>query len=121
MKIVSCEVINEIHDYICDFCLKENISAEVQLGCFGDENRVYIDGKKYSLECTEYYAKDIQDIKMFFENYLTSLWEHSTLPYHRIVAHIKAIFDMNGWYNVVVGGLLYEDDTLKEDFLLGRL
>ena len=121
MKKVPYEVINEIKDHIDDFWLKENMSVEVQLGCFGDENRIYIDGKKYSLECTEYYAKDIQDIKTFFENYISSLWENSTLPYHRIVIHIDDIIDMDGWYNVIVGGCLYEDGTLKEDFLLGRL
>ena len=121
MKKVPYEVIVEIQDHINDFWAKENMSVEVQLGCFGDKNRVYIDGKKYSLECTEYYAKDIQDIKTFFEHYLTSLWESANLPYHRIVMHIEHIFDMDGRYNVIVGGCLYEDGTLKEDFLRGRI
>lgn len=111
MKKVPYEIIVEIQDHINDFWAKENIATVISWGCLGHLNSFYIDGKLTPLECTGHYASDIQDIKIFFEHYITSLWEYATLPRHSVALHIEDIIDMDGWYNVIVGGCLFEDVT----------
>ena len=49
-------------------------------------------------------------MKQFFKDYLDQLWKDSEYPYNTIAVYIQHIVDMGGWYMVVVGGCLFEDD-----------
>ena len=67
---------------------------------------------QFSVPCVGYYAKDIQDIKHFFGVYLDELWRAGKRPYNRMALYIENIADMDGWYDVVIGAALFNDDTI---------
>ena len=102
----------ELRDYIFDYCNMKNIIIDLRFACFGDRNKFYTYSKEFSLDCVNYYAKDFEDIKQFFTDYLDVMLENIEVPMNRVALYIEDIVDMDGWYDVIVGGGLFEDDAL---------
>lgn len=102
----------ELRDYIFDYCDMKNIIIDLRFACFGDRNKFYTYSKEFSLDCVSYYAEDFEDIKQFFTNYLDVMLENIEAPMNRVALYIEDIVDMDGWYDVIVGGGLFEDDAL---------
>ena len=103
---------SELHEYICDYCKKNNISIDLRFACFGDINRFFTNNTKFSLNCIDYYTQDFEDIKQFLVYYVDTMWGNCRYPYNRIALYIKDIVDMGSWYSVVVGGGLFTDEAL---------
>lgn len=105
-----------IQEYIYDLCKSKNISIDLRFRCFGDTDIFYDyeNNNVFTIDCESYYAKDIEDIKLFFESYLNILWLQSRYNYgnYRIALCVKDIIDKDGWYDAIVGGRLFKDDTL---------
>lgn len=102
----------ELRDYIFDYCDMKNIIIDLRFACFGDRNKFYTYSKEFSLDCVSYYAEDFEDIKQFFTNYLDAMLEKCEAPMNRIALYVKDIVDMDSWYEVIVGGGLFEDEAL---------
>ena len=113
MKIMNmADFESELHEYISDYCCDKNISIDLRFECFGDVNKFYTNDAEFSLDCVNYYTEDFEDIKKFFSDYLDVMWEKCESPMNRIALYIKDIYDMDGWYDVIVGGGLFTDETL---------
>ena len=102
----------ELQEYILDYCDMKEIEIDLRFACFGDENKFYTHDIEFSLDCVGYYTEDFEDIKKFFKHYLDVMWENCKHPMNRIALYIKDIVDMDSWYEVIVGGGLFEDDAL---------
>lgn len=103
-----------IQEYIYDLCESKNISIDLRFRCFGDTNIFCENNSVFTIDCESYYAKDIDDVKQFFESYLNILWFQSSYNHgnYRIALCVKDIVDKDGWYDVIVGGRLFKDDAL---------
>lgn len=102
----------ELQEHIFNYSENKNVSIDLRFACFGDRNKFYTYSKEFSLDCVSYYIEDFEDIKQFFTNYLDAMLEKCKAPMNRIALYIKDIIDMDGWYEVIVGGGLFEDDAL---------
>lgn len=102
----------ELRDYILNYCNMKNIKIDLRFACLGDYYKFYTPNTEFSLDYVGYYAKDFEDIKKFFADYLDIMWENCKPPMNRIALYIKDIVDMDSWYEVIVGGCLFEDETL---------
>ena len=102
----------EMQEYLYELCKNKGISADIRFKWLGDINRFYTCNKEFSLDCMSYYAKDINDVKNFFDIYLDNLYEYCEHPINSIALYIEDIVDMNGWYDVIVGGCLFVDDAI---------
>lgn len=98
----------ELKEYIDDLCKTKKIPVDLRFYCLADVNGFFHNGKMFEVECNEYYAKDVDDIKTLFYELLTFLWG-CALPSHKIALYVKDIVNKNGWYNVIVGGCLFEE------------
>ena len=101
-----------LKEYLVNYCEGKNISIDMRFRWYGDDNKFYSYDTPFSLDVNEYYTDDLEDIKQFFAVYLDTLWEHCTSPMNRIALYVQDIVDMDGWYNVIIGGGLFIDDTL---------
>lgn len=103
-----------IEDYIYDLCESKNIPIDLRFRCFGDTDIFCENNETFCVEYESYYAKDMNDIKQFFESYINILWmqsfKHRTK--YRIALAVKNIADRDGWYDVIVGSRLFKDDAL---------
>lgn len=102
----------ELKEYIDDLCEAKKIPVDLRFYHLADVNRFFHNGKVLEVPCDEYYAKDVDDIKTLFYELLTFLWGCATLPNHKVALYVKDIVDRNGWYNVIVGGCLFEEVNL---------
>jgi len=104
----------EIYEYIYNLCESKNIPIDCRFGCFGDTNEFYncVNNKVFLIDCDSYYAKDINDVKQFFVDLIECLWKTFTRPNHRIALYVEEIVDKDGWYDVIVGSCLFEDNSL---------
>lgn len=102
----------ELRDYIFDYCITKDIHIDIRFACFGDTNKFYTYNTEFSLDCVSYYADDFEDIKQFFVTYLDTMLDKSEAPMNRIALYIKDIVDMDGWYDIIVGGGLFMDAAL---------
>ena len=102
----------ELRDYIFDYCESKNISIDLRFACFGDMNKFYTNNIEFAVDCVNYDADDFEDIKKFFVHYVDIMWKQCRYPMNRIALYIKDIVDMDGWYEVVVGGGLFTDEAL---------
>lgn len=102
----------ELHEYIYDYCDKKGMPIDLRFRCFGDTNKFYTNDMGFGFNCVSYYAEDFKDIKNFFRHYLDIMWNHRYHPMNRIGLYIEDIVNMGGWYDVIVGGGLFEDNTL---------
>lgn len=106
----SGQELSELQEYICDLCLEKQIPLEIHFGCLGDKNVFYRDNKKFVIACSGHYAKDREDVKSVIMTYIESIWEDETIwcdfdrSNYRVAVHVMDIEDMDGWYNVVMGG-----------------
>ena len=103
----------ELYEYICDYCNKKDIPIDLRFRCFGDENKFYTHDIEFGYNCVNYYTKDFQDIQNFFRHYIDIMWSQRYHSVNRIGLYIENIIDMDGWHDVIVGGGLFEDDTLE--------
>ena len=99
----------ELKGSISDLCEALKIPIDLRFYHLGDVNGFFHNGEVFEIECDEYYAKDVDDIKTLFYELLTFLWGCATLPNHKVALYVKDIIDRNGWYNVIVGGCLVEE------------
>lgn len=102
----------ELQKYILDYCNTKEIAINLRFACFGDENKFYTHDIEFCVDCVDYYTEDFEDIKNFFRHYLDIMWSNCKRPMNRIALYIKDIVDMDSWYEVIVGGCLFEDDAL---------
>ena len=102
-----------IQEYIYDLCERKGIQIDLRFRCFGDVDMFYENNRIITVDYESYYAKDIDDIKLFFESYLNILWLQSRYNHNnRIGLCVKDIADKDGWYDVIVGSCLFKDDAL---------
>ena len=101
-----------LKEYLVNYCDEKNILIEMHFRWYGDENKFYSYDTPFSLDCNEYYADSAEDVKHFLTEYLDILQEHCTPPVNKIALYVQDIVDMDGWYNVIIGGGLFTDDTL---------
>ena len=104
--------IEELKEYIENLCETKNISIDLRFACLGDVNKFYTHNEEFSLDCINYFTEDFEDIKQFFADYLDLMWSGCEKPMNRIALYIEDIEDMDSWYDVIVGGGLFEDDSL---------
>lgn len=102
----------ELQKYILDYCNTKEIAIDLRFACFGDENKFYTHDIEFCVDCVDYYTEDFEDIKNFFRHYLDIMWGDCKRPMNRIALYIKDIVDMDSWYEVIVGGGLFEDEAL---------
>lgn len=102
----------ELQEHILNHCNEKNMSIDLRFACFGDKNEFYMNDEKFSVSCCGYYAENFEDIKRFFIHYLDHIWEDCKYPIDRTALYIKDIVDMDSWYEVIVGGCLFIDDSL---------
>lgn len=108
---VKC-VEEELQEYIFDLCERKNIPIDLRFRCYGDVNGFCTNNEVFTVECVEYYASNKEDIKHLIYTIITDLWEYATNPLHRIALYIKDVDYMDGWFNVIVGNCLFEDDGI---------
>ena len=102
----------ELQEYIHNYCDEKNMSIDLRFACFGDENKFYMNNEEFSVICISYYTYDFEDVKKFCIDYLNHEWKHYEYPYNRTALYIQDIIYIDGWYEVLVGGRLFVDDTL---------
>lgn len=108
MKLIE---VLELKECIDDLCEARKIPTDLRFYRLADVNGFIADsGEVFEVKCDEYYAKDVDDIKTLFYELLTFLWGCATLPNHKVALYVKDIVDRNGWYNVIVGGCLFESE-----------
>ena len=109
------DAIEEIKEFIEGFCEMKNIPADLRFACLGDANRFCIeDGNQFSVDCVIYHIenytiKSITDIKQFFVDYINHLWQDGKYPYNSMAIYVQNVIDMYSWYEVIVGGALFND------------
>lgn len=103
----------ELNDQIYDLCIEKGIPVEIHWRCLGDICVFYKDGQEFAIACVEYYAKDISDIKLLIMEYIEAIWEDEKLwegiersGCYKVAICVMDIVDMNGWYNVIMGGAI---------------
>lgn len=102
----------EIYEYICDLCGEKKIPLEIRWRCFGDPSRFYKDDKEFTIACVEYYASNVEDIKYLMIDYIEAIWEDEEVweninrSNYRVAIYVMDIVDMDGWYNVTMGGAI---------------
>ena len=100
----------ELNKYIYDLCEEKGIPLELRWRCFGDKFLFYKDDKEFVIACVEYYAKDIEDIKSLIMTYIETRWEDEecwkniSRSNYRVAIYVMDITNMDGWYDVVMGG-----------------
>lgn len=103
----------ELKEYIDDLCEARGIPIDLRFYHLADVNRFFSKDdtsyEEFEIKCNEYYAKDVEDIKVLISEFITSLWRFATFPNHKVAIYIKDIIDRDGWYNVIVGGCLFEE------------
>ena len=101
----------ELQEYIRNYCELKNIPIDLRFACFGDANKFYTHGIEFDCNCVSYYTNDFKDIKNFFRHYLDVMWSSRGSSMNKVALYIGGIIDMDGWYDVIVGGGLFEDET----------
>lgn len=107
------DFIKELKAYIENLCETKNIAIDLRFACLGDVNKFHTHNEEFSLDCIGYYTQDYEDIKQFFVDYLDLIWSNCEKPMNKIALYIEGIVDMDDWYEVIVGGGLFEDDSLS--------
>lgn len=97
----------DLQNYICDLCDKENISIDLRFACFGDINIFYEEEHgSFYIECEHYHVDNILEVKKLIVNtYIVRLWQHST-KHQMIALYISDVINTGNGYNVIVGGQL---------------
>ena len=101
----------KLQEHILIYCQSKNISIDLRFKCFGDANRFYTHDAEFCVDCVAYDTDDFEDIKKFFVHYVDIMWKRR-YQMNRIALYIEDIVDMDGWYEVVVGGGLFTDEAL---------
>ena len=104
----------ELQEHILNYCASKNISIDLRFKCFGDENKFYTNDTEFSADCVEYYANGHEEIKRFLIEYIDIMWKNCNPPMNRIALYVEDIADMGGWYNMIIGGGLFEDRAEDE-------
>lgn len=108
MKLIE---VLELKECIDDLCEARKIPTDLRFYRLADVNGFIADsGEVFEVKCDRFYAKDVDDIKTLFSELLTALWACATLPNHKVALYVKDIVDRNGWYDVIVGGCLFESE-----------
>lgn len=105
----------ELQEYVCNLCESKNMPpVDFRFRCFGDINKFWSSktNSYFELDCVNYYATDTEDVKILVSHIIDLLWEHATQPNHRVALYIEDITDRDNWVDVIIGGCLYEDDSL---------
>lgn len=108
----SGQELSELQEYICDLCLEKQIPLEIHFGCLGDKNVFYRDDREFVIGCSGFYAKDREDVKRLIIDYIEAIWEDEEVweifnrSNYRVAIHVMDIEDIDGWYNVVMGGFV---------------
>ena len=113
----SGKELSELQEYICDLCLEKRIPLEIHFGCLGDKDVFYRDDEKFVIACNGFYASNREDVKSVIITYIESIWKDESIwcnfdrsNYdfdsfnYRVAIHVIDVEDMDGWYNVVMGG-----------------
>ena len=106
------DIIAELQEYIENYCETKNIQIDLRFACLADMNRFYTNDAEFSFDFVSYYTEDFEDIKKFFSDYLDVMWEKCESPMNSIALYIEDIVDMDDWYDVIVGGGLFTDETI---------
>lgn len=103
-----------IQEYIYALCESKNIPIDLRFHCVADMNKFWSNktNSYFEIDCVNYYASNIEDIKILISHIVDVLWEQAAQPNHKIALYIEDIVDMNGWFDVCIGGCLFEDDAL---------
>lgn len=103
-----------IQEYIYTLCESKNIPIDLRFHYFADMNKFWSNktNSYFEIGCVNYYASNIEDIKILISNIIDVLWGQATQPNHKIALYIEDIVDMNDWFDVCIGGCLFEDDAL---------
>lgn len=105
-----------LHEYICNYCVSNNIEIDCRFRCFGDINKYYIgDNKKISINCVtyNYHAFDIEGVKVFIAQYIDALWNKIKSPNNRVGLYIEDIIITKQGFTIIMGGCLFIDDALR--------
>lgn len=105
----------ELQDYIYDLCTTKHIpSPDLRFRCFGDVNKFWSSktNSYFKLDCLNYYASDIEDVKILVFRIIDILWEQVAQPNQRVALYLENIIDKGSWVNVTIGSCLFEDDTV---------
>lgn len=113
------DAIEEIKEFIENYCETKNIPIDLRFACLGDVNRFCTeDGNQFSVDCVIYHienytTKSITDIKQFFVDYINHLWQDGKYPYNSMAIYVQNVIDMYSWYEVIVGSALFNDNVLN--------
>lgn len=113
------DVVEEIKEFIENYCETKNIPIDLRFACLADVNRFCTeDGNLFSVDCVIYHIenytrKSIVDIKQFFVDYINHLWQDGEYPYNSMAIYVQDIIDMYHWYEIIVGGALFNGDALN--------
>lgn len=101
--------IPELYSHILSHCEANNISIDCRFSCFTDMNVFLSHDITFSVDCIHYEADNREDIQQFVIDYIDTLWEHCTPPCNRIAFYFEDIICMGDWYEIVMGGALFEE------------
>lgn len=106
---------NILHEYICNYCMSNNIKIDCRFRYFGDENKYYIcNNGEFLISCITYAFNtvDIEEVKTFITQLIDTLWNEIKSPNSIICLYIEDVIITKQGYSLFMGGFLFEDDTV---------
>ena len=102
-------ITSELHNHIFAHCEENNIAIDCRFAWFADKNEFWSHDIPFSTDCVSYEIDKCEDVRQFIIDYVDILWEHCTPPCNRIAFYLENIIDMGDWYEVTMGGALFEE------------
>lgn len=114
--MLTIKQIENLNEDIKKICNAKGISIDLRWGNLGDSSYYYsIKGVKHIEKYNSYYAADIGDVKTLILAYIGHKW-HYAAPNYKIGIYIQDIIERAyGYYDVVIGGCLFEDPYISNE------
>ena len=109
--MIATDCLWNLKNEIFDICYERGMWVDIRWKCFGDRNKFYINNEDYVISCVNYFASDLDDVKDLLLMYIENMWEDIEPPHNRVAMYIEDIVDMDGWYQVIMGGCLFRDEA----------
>ena len=105
------ELTEKLRLRILSYCAANKIPIECHFAWLGDTSRFYSHNEPFDLDTVTYDTDFVEDIESFILEYIDILWEHCESTNDRIALYLEDIIKKDGWYDIIMGGAIFEDEV----------